>query len=124
MSAEEVKAHAVEAVRAHLELSDKTRLRFSLFQAVAICLTIIGATWSASWAIGTRLRDISDGQSRLESALSYRVSVGQFNTWRFDFDQANRAIDGGKGVKVPPLPSIQNSGGASSTLVDSDRSLP
>lgn len=107
MSTEEIKATAVEAVCQHLELSEKTRVRLSVGTTIAICCSIIGATWCASWAIGNKLRDIGDGQARLESSLSYRVSVGQFASWSVQLERQNRGMDGGKGLVVPELPAVK-----------------
>ncbi len=90
MSEADLKRVAVEAVRQQLELSEKTRVKTSVANAVAICVTIIGATWAASWGIQNYLHDIRDGQSRIEMALSYKVSVSQFAAWANQLERANR----------------------------------
>lgn len=105
---EDVKQEAAEAVRRHLELSDKTRIKSSIGTTLSVCVTIIVATWTAAWVISNYLHDIRDGQSRIESTLNYKVSVGQFRGWVYSLDHANRTIDPAKGLSVPDVPAADS----------------
>lgn len=100
MSNEEIKATAVEAVREHLVLSDKTRVKTSVGTAAAVCVTIVGATWAASWGIQTYLHRIEDGQGRIESALQYKVPERQLASWAYALKNANTPIPAA-GLAVP-----------------------
>lgn len=97
---ETAKALAVEAVRSHLELSDKTRVKTSIGTAVAICATIVGATWAASWGIQTYLHSIEDGQSAIVKALEYKVPQQQLASWAYALQNANRPVPA-SGLVVP-----------------------
>jgi hypothetical protein len=99
MSDDEIKAAAVEAVRQHLELSDKTRVRMSIKMAITVCFTIIGATWVMS----RYMLAITNGQERLEAALNSKVSYAQFEAWTRQLDRMNRVSM--PAMVVPELPA-------------------
>jgi hypothetical protein len=96
MSFDEITEHAkkvaTEEVARRVEISEKTRLRMSLFTAIAVCLTIIGATWAASWGIQNYLHQIQDGQADIVKAMEYRVPEQQFTSWAYALQNANRPI--------------------------------
>lgn len=86
MSEEDIKARAVEAVREHLEVTEKTRIRTTVKSAIAV----VGAIIAATIAVCTYLNKISNSQDRVESSLHYKVSVHQFETWVSALDHQNR----------------------------------
>ena len=108
----EIKRAAAEAVAKHLEISDKDRVKLSIKTAVAICLTIVGATWSAAWVVGSYLNDIRAGQERIESALNYKVSYGQFSEWVTQLDRQNRQTVPSLIVPLPERASSPASNGS------------
>lgn len=89
---EELKQHAAKVVSDRLEISNKTRVRVSIGTAAAVCLTIIGATWSASWGIQSYLGDLKDGQKDLSKALAYMVPESQLTEFAHALDTANRDV--------------------------------
>ena len=97
---EELKKHAAEVVSAKLEISEKTRVRVSIGTAIAVCATIIGATWGASWGIQNYLGDLKDGQKRMETELAYMVPESQLTAFAHALDTANRDIPP-HGLTVP-----------------------
>jgi hypothetical protein len=97
---EEVKNHAAKIVSDRLEISDKTRVKVSIGTAAAICFTIIGATWGASWAVGSYLNDLKDGQKQMETTLAYMVPQSQLTSFAHALDAANRDIPP-HGLNVP-----------------------
>lgn len=100
MSDEEIRSQAVEVVREHLELSDKTRIRTNLRNAVLI----IGAIVTGTVAVCTYLNRISTSQDRIEASLLYKVPEGELVSWANALDKANRSIqqkDGTLGLNVP-----------------------
>lgn len=104
MSEEEVRALAVEEVKRHLELSDKTRVKLSLTTAISICATIIAATWF----VGGYLNRIQAGQDRIELGLSYKISREQFAEWARQLDRMNRGTV--PALVVPEVPSVAQTG--------------
>jgi hypothetical protein len=107
MSEEEVRAAAVRVVKEHLELSDATRVKTSLATAAAIIVTIIGSTIGATWAVGKYVEGVNAGQTRIEDALTYKVSNGQFRAWTVALDKANRKLQPGQDLNVPELPEVE-----------------
>ena len=96
---EAAKAIAVEAVRTHLQSVEKKKFALSVGTACAV----IGAICYGTWICNNTLHDLHDGQERIERSLSYRVSVGTFNSWAVKLERQNRALDGGKGLQVPDI---------------------
>ena len=105
---EAAKAIAVEAVRTHLQSVEKKKFALSMGTACAL----IGAICYGTWICNNTLHDLRDGQDRIERSLSYRVSVGTFNSWAVKLERQNRMIDGGKGLQVPDLDTKQQAGAA------------
>ena len=98
---ETAKAIAVEAVKTHLQSVEKKKFALSVGTACAVVSAIVFGTWVCN----NTLRDLKDGQNRMETALSYRVSVGQFNAWSNQLERQNRSLEGGKGLNVPDMPT-------------------
>jgi hypothetical protein len=92
---DEEKAIQVEAVRKHLEISDKTRIRTSLGTAGAVCMAIIGAAFSVTHY----LDKISESQERIEASLTYKVSKTEFSDWANQLDKVNRNLKGADGTQ-------------------------
>jgi hypothetical protein len=86
MSDDDVRAKAVEAVREHLELSEKTRIKTS----VRTSLGVMGSIILGTVAVCTYLNKISNSQDRMEASLNYKVSIHQFETWVSALDHQNR----------------------------------
>ena len=90
----------MEAVREHLEISEKTRIKTSLRNA---CL-IVGVFISGTVAICTFLNRIVNSQDRIETSLLYKVPEAQLVAWSNALDKSNRGVqqkDGSLGLIVP-----------------------
>jgi uncharacterized membrane protein len=94
---EEARRIAAEAVKDHLEITEKTRLKTSIKNAAGIMTSVVIATV----AVCTLLNKISNSQDRIELSLGYKVSEEQFKDWAADLATLNRTIDPAKGLVVP-----------------------
>ena len=97
---ESIKALLVGEVKDHLASVEKRKFLISIGTAVAV----LGAIIYGTWVCNNTLHDLRDGQSRIESALNYKVSVGQFGKWVSQLEKSNRVIDPVKGLQVPDAP--------------------
>ena len=94
------KQRAAEAVAAHLEISEKTRIKTSVRNAIGIVVAVVTGTVS----VCAYLNHISNSQDRIELALTYKVPDAQLTAWANALDKANRGIaqkDGSLGLIVP-----------------------
>ena len=93
---EQAKRVAVETVAQHLELNEKTRVKTTVRQLISLFIVVIMATIS----VCAFLNRLSNGQDRIEHALSYAVPESQFSDWANALDKANREIPP-HGLNVP-----------------------
>lgn len=97
---DEARRIAVEAVKDHLEISEKTRVRTSIRNAFAIVGTLIAATV----AVCSFLNKLSNSQERIEASLLYKVPEAQLIGFANAMDRLNRGVqnkDGSLGLTVP-----------------------
>ena len=99
---ESIKSLLVGEVKEHL--SSVERRKF--FISIGTSISIIGAVIYGTWVCSSTLRDLHDGQQRVEANLNYKVSVGQFGKWVSHLEKANRTIDPAKGLQVPDAPDV------------------
>lgn len=100
MSEEETKRIAAEAVAAHLEISEKTRVKTSVKNAFALVGTLIASTV----VVCGYLNHIVNSQERIEAALSYKVPEAQLIGFANALERQNRGVtnkDGTLGLTVP-----------------------
>jgi hypothetical protein len=83
---EDAKEVAVQAVKEHLEISEKTRVRTSIKNAVGIGATVVAGTV----AVCTYLNKMSNSEDRIEATLNNKVSFSEFTSWTQALDRANR----------------------------------
>lgn len=100
-------------------ISDKTKIKFSIAGVIAICSTLIGATWYTRGTIEDWRGDLSAHFSAIEksqdklvaqltatnNALNYKWTTSQMEQWTNALDKTNRDIPhvGGTttGLNVP-----------------------
>lgn len=100
MSEDETRRIAAEAVKDHLEISEKTRVKTSVKNAAAICGSLILATV----AVCGYLNRIANAQDRIETSLTFKVPEAQLVGFANALDRANRGVqnkDGSLGITVP-----------------------
>lgn len=100
MSEEETRRIAGEALAAHLELSDKTRVKTSVRNAVMI----VGSIISMTVVVCGYLNRIATAQDRIEMSLAYKVPEAQLIGFANALDRMNRGVtnkDGSLGLTVP-----------------------
>lgn len=83
---EDAKRIATECVQEHLEISEKTRVRTSIRNAILVGCAIVSSTA----AVCSYLNKISNGQDRIEAGLNHKVSFSTLTQWVDDLDHANR----------------------------------
>jgi hypothetical protein len=93
---EGVRIYATEAVREHLEISEKTRIKATLRQTIAIIAAIVIGVAAAC----TFLNRLVNGQDRIEVTMGYMVPQSQFSSWANALDKANRDLPP-HGLTVP-----------------------
>lgn len=82
-----------------LWISDKTKIKFTLFGVLAICATIVGSTWAARGyledfrgGIYTQFSELKASQDKMTAALNYKWTVGQMEQWTNLLDKQNRDL--------------------------------
>lgn len=109
MSTEEMetaKAIAVEAVKTHLQSVEKKKFALS----VGTAISVVGAIAWGTWICNNTLHDLRDSTARIDSKLTYRVSVTQFKDWALHLERANRNLAPGKDLTVPDLGAADAAG--------------
>ncbi len=99
-------------------ISDRTKIKISIAGVLAICCSIIGATWAARGYLESWKGELTDHFTKIESsqnkmvadvaeakaALSYKWSANQMTIWAAQLDRANRTVRRGDaefGLIVP-----------------------
>jgi hypothetical protein len=93
---EGARVYAAEVVREHLEITEKTRIKATLRQTIAIIASIIIGVAAAC----TFLNRLLNGQERIEQTMGYMVPQSQFSSWANALDKANRNLPP-HGLTVP-----------------------
>ena len=96
---ETAKAIAVEAVKTHLQSVEKKKFALS----VGTAILVVGSIVSGTWICNNTLHDLKDSTARIDSKLTYRVSVNQFRDWALKLERSNRNITPGRDLTVPDL---------------------